>query len=296
VTEQRARVGSVELVYETIGDPADAPLLLVMGLGMQLIHWDRGLCELLAGRGFQVIRFDNRDAGLSTKLRGPVPNVMRLMAGLPTRVPYLLDDMAADTFGLLDHLGIDRAHVVGTSMGGMIAQTMAIRRPKRVLSLGSMLSTTGDRRVGTPKLRVWSALMRRAPQDRDAYIAYFMRVFRLIGSPAYPMDRERMRELAAATYDRCHYPAGTARQLGAIMASGSRTAALRLVDVPTVVIHGESDPLVPLRAGLATARAIPNAELVTIPGMGHDMPKELWPTFVEAIAKNAERAATRAAA
>jgi pimeloyl-ACP methyl ester carboxylesterase len=296
VTEQRARVGSVELVYETIGDPADAPLLLVMGLGMQLIHWDRGLCELLAERGFQVIRFDNRDAGLSTKLRGPVPNVMRLMAGLPTRVPYLLDDMAADTFGLLDHLGIDRAHVVGTSMGGMIAQTMAIRRPERVLSLGSMLSTTGDRRVGTPKLRVWSALMRRAPQDRDAYIAYFMRVFRLIGSPAYPMDRERMRELAAATYDRCHYPAGTARQLGAIMASGSRTAALRLVDVPTVVIHGESDPLVPLRAGLATARAIPNAELVTIPGMGHDMPKELWPTFVEAIAKNAERAATRAAA
>jgi pimeloyl-ACP methyl ester carboxylesterase len=296
VTEQRAQVGPVELVYETIGDPADAPLLLVMGLGMQLIHWDRGLCELFAERGFHVIRFDNRDAGRSTKIRGPVPNVMRLMAGLPARVPYLLDDMAADTFGLLDHLGIDRAHVVGTSMGGMIAQTMAIRRPERVLSLGSMLSTTGDRRVGTPKLRVWTVMMRRAPQDRDAYIAYFMRVFRLIGSPGYPMDRERMRELAAATYDRCHYPAGTARQLGAIMASGSRTAALRRLDVPTVVIHGESDPLVPVRAGRATARAIPNAELVTIPGMGHDMPKELWPTFVDAIAKNAARAAARAAA
>jgi pimeloyl-ACP methyl ester carboxylesterase len=296
VTEQRAQVGPVELVYETIGDPADAPLLLVMGLGMQLIHWDRGLCELFAERGFHVIRFDNRDAGLSTKIRGSVPNVMRLMAGLPARVPYLLDDMAADTFGLLDHLGIERTHVVGTSMGGMIAQTMAIRRPERVLSLGSMLSTTGDRRVGTPKLRVWTVMMRRAPQDRDAYIAYFMRVFRLIGSPAYPMDRERMRELAAATYDRCHYPAGTARQLGAIMASGSRTAALRRLDVPTVVIHGESDPLVPVRAGRATARAIPNAELVTIPGMGHDIPKELWPTFVDAIATNAERAAARAAA
>jgi pimeloyl-ACP methyl ester carboxylesterase len=293
MTEQRAQVGPVELVYETIGDPAYAPLLLVMGLGMQLIHWDRGLCELFAERGFHVIRFDNRDAGLSTKIRGYVPNVMRLMAGLPARVPYLLDDMAADTFGLLDHLGIERAHVVGTSMGGMIAQTMAIRRPERVLSLGSMLSTTGDRRVGTPKLRVWTVLMRRAPADRDAFIAYFVRVFRMIGSPAYPMDDKRIRELAAATYDRSHYPAGTARQLAAILASGSRTAALRQLDVPTVVIHGESDPLVPLRAGLATARAIPGSQLVTVPGMGHDMPKELWPTFVEAIAKNAERAAAR---
>jgi pimeloyl-ACP methyl ester carboxylesterase len=293
VTEQRAQVGPVELVYETIGDPSDAPLLLVMGLGMQLIHWDRQLCELFAERGFHVIRFDNRDAGLSTKIRGPVPNVMRLMAGLPVRVPYLLDDMAGDSYGLLDHLGIERAHVVGTSMGGMIAQTMAIRRPERVLSLGSMLSTTGDRRLGTPKLRVWTVLMRRAPRDRDAYIAYFVRVFRMIGSPAYRMDDERMRELAAATYDRCHYPAGTARQLAAILASGSRTAALRQLDVPTVVIHGESDPLVPLRAGVATARAIPGAELITIRGMGHDMPQELWPTFVEAIAKNAERAVAR---
>jgi len=296
VTEQRAQVGPVELVYETIGDPADVPMLLVMGLGMQLIHWDRGLCELLAERGFHVIRFDNRDAGLSTKIRGPVPNVMRLMAGLPMPVPYLLDDMAADALGLLDDLGIERAHVVGTSMGGMIAQTMAIQRPERVLSLASMLSTTGDRRVGTPKLRVWSLMMRRAPQERDAYIDYFTRVFRMIGSPAYRRDENRLRELAAATYDRCHYPAGTARQLGAIMASGSRTAALRRLDVPTVVIHGESDPLVPLRAGVATARAIPNAELIAIPGMGHDMPEQLWPTFVDAIAKNADRAAARQAA
>jgi pimeloyl-ACP methyl ester carboxylesterase len=296
VTEQRAQVGPVELAYETIGDPADAPMLLVMGLGMQLIHWERELCELLAERGFHVIRFDNRDAGLSTKIRGRVPNVLRLMAGLPAPVPYLLGDMAADAFGLLDQLGIGRAHVVGTSMGGMIGQTMAIQRPERVLSLGSMLSTTGDRRVGTPKLRMWSVLMRQAPEERDAYIRYFTRVFRMIGSPAYPMDEQRRRELAAATYDRCHYPAGTARQLGAILASGSRTAALRRLDVPTVVIHGESDPLVPLRAGLATARAIPNAELITIPGMGHDMPEQLWPTFVDALAKNADRAAARQAA
>ena len=291
MTEQRAQVGSVELVYETIGDPQDAPMLLVMGLGMQLIHWDRRLCELLAERGFHVIRFDNRDTGLSTKIRGSVPNVMRLMAGMPTRVPYLLKDMASDSFGLLDALGIERAHVAGVSMGGMIGQTMAIRSPERVLSLASMMSTTGDRRVGTPKLRVWSVMMRRAPQDRDAYIRYFTRVFRMIGSPAYRVDEERTRELAAATYDRCHYPAGTARQLGAILASGSRTAALQQLDVPTVVIHGESDPLVPLRAGLATARAIPDARLLTIPGMGHNLPEPLWPTFVDAIVKNTERAA-----
>ena len=296
MSEQRAQVGSVELVYETIGDPNDAPLLLVMGLGMQLIHWDRGLCELLAERGFHVIRFDNRDTGLSTKIRGPVPNVMRLMAGMPAGVPYLLDDMAGDALGLLDVLGIERAHVAGVSMGGMIGQTMAIRHPERVLSLASMLSSTGDRRAGTPKLRVWSLMMRRAPQERDAYIRYFTHVFRTIGSPAYRVDEARTRELAATTYDRSHYPAGTARQLGAIMASGSRTAALQQLDVPTVVIHGESDPLVPLRAGLATARAIPNARLLTIPGMGHNLPEPLWPTLVDAIVKNTERAAERAPA
>jgi pimeloyl-ACP methyl ester carboxylesterase len=296
MSEQRARVGSVELVYETLGNPSDAPLLLIMGLGMQMIHWDVEFCELLAGRGFHVIRFDNRDAGLSSKIQGPVPNVMRLMAGMPAQVPYRLHDMAGDTFGLLDHLGIERTHVVGASMGGMIGQTMAIERPERVLSLASMLSTTGDRRVGTPKLRVWSVLMRRAPQDRDAYVRYFAKVFRMIGSPAYRVDEQRTRELAAATYDRCHDPAGTARQLGAIMASGSRTEALRELDVPTLVIHGESDPLVPLRAGQATARAIPGAELITIPGMGHDMPRELWPRFADAIATNAERAAAKQAA
>ena len=290
MTEARTDVGDVELVYETIGDPSDEPMLLVMGLGMQLIHWDIELCELLAERGFFVIRFDNRDAGRSTQVRAPVPNVMRLMAGMPTPVPYLLEDMANDALGLLDNLDVERAHVVGTSMGGMIAQTMAIARPERVLSLASMLSTTGDRRVGTPKLRVWTVLMRRAPRERDAYVEYFVRVFRTIGSPGYRADEQRIRERAAATYDRGHHPAGTARQLAAILASPSRTAALHELDVPTVVIHGEKDPLVPFRAGQATARAIPGARFVEIPEMGHDMPKELWPTFVDAIAKNAERA------
>jgi pimeloyl-ACP methyl ester carboxylesterase len=295
VTEERANVGAVELVYETIGDPADPALLLVMGLGMQLINWDREFCEGLAERGFHVIRFDNRDAGLSTKIDAPVPNVMRAMAGFSIRTPYLLSDMADDSFGLLDHLGIERTHVIGVSMGGMIAQTMAIERPERVLSLGSMLSTTGDRRIGTPKLRVWSILMRRAPQHRDAYIDYFVRVFRMIGSPDYPVEEERIREQAGLTYDRNHDAAGTARQLGAILASGSRTAALRKLDVPTLVIHGKKDPLVPFRAGVATARAIPGAELLAVPGMGHDLPRELWPRLTDAITKNAERAATPAA-
>jgi pimeloyl-ACP methyl ester carboxylesterase len=295
MTEERANVGEVELVYESIGDAADPALLLVMGLGMQLINWDLGFCEGLAERGFHVIRFDNRDAGLSTKIDAPVPNVLRAMAGIPIRTPYLLDDMASDSFGLLDKLGIERAHVTGVSMGGMIAQTMAIRHPERVLSLGSMMSTTGDRRVGTPKLRMWTVLMRRAPQHRDAYIDYFVRVFRLIGSPDYPVDEARIREQAAATYDRCHCPAGTARQFAAILASGSRTAALRRLEVPTVVIHGKKDPLVPFRAGAATARAIPGAKLVAFPGMGHDLPRELWPRFTDALVTNAERAATPAA-
>jgi pimeloyl-ACP methyl ester carboxylesterase len=293
VTEQRAALGDVEIVYETIGDPSDPALLLVMGLGMQLIHWDRELCEGFAERGFHVIRFDNRDSGLSTKVDAPVPNILRAMAGFPIRAPYLLSDMADDAFGLLDQLEIERAHVAGVSMGGMIAQTMAIQRPERVLSLGSMLSTTGDRRVGTPKLRVWSVLMRRAPERRDAYIDYFVRVFRMIGSPGYPAEEGRIREQAAATYDRCHHPAGTARQLAAILASGSRTAALRRVEAPAVVIHGKNDPLVPFRAGVATARAIPGAELAAFGGMGHDLPRELWPQFTDALAKNAERAAAR---
>ncbi len=293
MTEERVKVGEVELVYETIGDPGNPTLLLVMGLGMQLIHWDLELCEGLAERGFQVIRFDNRDAGLSTKIDAPVPNVMRAMAGLRIEAPYLLSDMADDSFGLLDQLGIERAHVAGVSMGGMIAQTMAIRQPERVLSLGSMMSTNGDRRVGTPKLRVWSVMMRRAPEDRDAYIKYFVRVFRMIGSPDYRLDEADMRERAAATYDRCHNPAGTARQLGAILSSGSRTAALQRLDVPTVVIHGKRDPLIPFRAGVATAKAIPGAELLAFPGMGHDLPRELWPRFTDALTKNADRAATR---
>jgi pimeloyl-ACP methyl ester carboxylesterase len=296
MAEELAPANGIEIAYETIGDPSDPALLLVMGLGMQLIHWDRELCEQLAGRGFRVIRFDNRDAGRSTQIHAPVPNPMRAMAGLKIDAPYLLDDMADDAFGLLDHLGIEAAHVVGVSMGGMIAQAMAISRPERVLSLTSVMSTTGERRVGRPKLRVWSVLARRAPRDKEAFVEYFVRVFRMIGSRSFPFDEERVRALAAASYDRGHRPAGTGRQLAAIIASGDRTERLRGLRVPTTVFHGQRDPLVPFKGGRATARAIPGARLIAIPGMGHDLPREIWPRLVDAIAENAARAAAPQAA
>jgi pimeloyl-ACP methyl ester carboxylesterase len=296
VNEGRVNAGGIEITYQSLGDPSGPPLLLVMGLGMQLIHWDLELCEQLADQGYRVIRFDNRDAGLSTKIDAPVPPIMRAMAGFHIDVPYLLTDMAGDTFGLMDQLEIERAHVAGVSMGGMIGQTMAIERPERVLSLTSIMSTTGERRAGMPKLRVWSALMRRAPDRRDAFVEYFVRMFRMIGSPGLPQDEPRIRELASATFDRCHCPEGTARQLAAILASGDRTPALRRLRVPTTVIHGTDDPLVPFRGGVATARAIPDAELVAIQGMGHDLPREIWPKLLDAVEKNAERAAVGLAA
>jgi pimeloyl-ACP methyl ester carboxylesterase len=296
MAEERAPANGIELVYETIGDRSNPPLLLIMGLGTQLIHWDTELCHRFAERGFFVIRFDNRDAGRSTQIHARVPNLVRAMAGFKVDAPYRLDDMAEDAFGLLDHLGIEATHVAGASMGGMIGQTMAIRRPERVLSLTSIMSTTGERRVGRPKLRVWSVLLRRAPSDKDSYVEYFVRVFRMIGSKGFPADDDRIRALAAASYERGHHPAGTGRQLAAIMASGDRTERLRQVRVPTTVFHGRSDPLVPFRAGRATAEAIPAARLIAIPGMGHDLPREIWPQLVDAVAETAARGAAAQAA
>ncbi len=291
MAEQTAHANGIEIVYETIGDPSDPPLLLVMGLGMQLIHWPVELCEQLAERGFHVIRFDNRDSGRSTKISAHVPDFRRAVLGLSVDAPYLLEDMADDAFGLLDALGIESAHVVGASMGGMIAQTMAIAHPERVRSLTSIMSTTGERWAGLPKLRVWGVLMGRAPQEKQAYIERFVRVFRLIGSKGYPLEEERIRELADASYERGHNTAGTGRQLAAIMASGDRTEQLRSLAVPTTVIHGRDDPLVPFRGGRATARAIPDARLIAIPGMGHDLPEQVWPQIIDAVVETAARAA-----
>jgi pimeloyl-ACP methyl ester carboxylesterase len=288
MAEQIAQVGRVQIAYETFGDPDDPPLLLIMGLASQMILWDEELCQMFVERGFYVIRFDNRDVGHSSHVRGGgKPKVLRAMAGITRNPHYTLDDMADDSFGLLDHLGIESAHVVGASMGGMIAQTMAIRRPERVRSLASIMSTTGNRRVGMPRLRALGLLLRKAPRDRDSYVEYVAGIFKVIGSPGFDRDEAWIRKLAGESYDRGVDRAGPGRQIVAVQASGDRTKQLARVRVPTVVIHGKEDPLIPVRAGRATARAIPGAKLVEIEGMGHDVPPELWPRIVETVARNA---------
>jgi pimeloyl-ACP methyl ester carboxylesterase len=246
---------------------------------------------MLAERGFFVIRFDNRDVGLSTHTEGPIPNPLQLMAQDYSSATYTLDDMADDTAGLLDELGITAAHVAGASMGGMIGQTLAAKHPDRVLSLASIMSSTGNSEVGQPQPEAITALITPMPGDRDGYVDAAVRAFSVIGSPGYPPDEERLRDLIGRSYDRSYNPIGFLRQLAGVMASGDRTEALRSIKAPTVVIHGEDDPLIVKSGGEATAAAIPGAKLVTIPGMGHDLPPELWPQFIDEIVENAERAA-----
>ncbi|HSK50364.1 MAG TPA: alpha/beta fold hydrolase [Solirubrobacterales bacterium] len=289
--EKLAPANGIELAYQEMGDPEGEPLLLVMGLATQMIAWDEGFCALLAERGFRVVRFDNRDIGRSTKVRDAgLPSRLDIVVGRRSTAPYLLRDMAADTAGLMDHLGIESAHVVGASMGGMIAQTLAIEQPQRVRSLVSMMSTTGTRRDGMPSLKAFGVLLSRTTGGREAAIERAVKTFRVIGSPAYPMDEDLLREIAGRSYDRGHSQAGVARQLHAISASGSRTEALRRLEVPSLVIHGDRDPLVRPSCGRATAAAIPGARLRIIEGMGHDLPRDLWPSLVEEIAANAARA------
>ena len=288
--ERLVPANGIELACQEMGDPDAEPLLLVMGLATQMIAWDEGFCGMLVERDFRVIRFDNRDIGRSTKIESAgVPSRFDVMSGRRSTAPYLLRDMAADTFGLMDELGIESAHVVGASMGGMIAQTMAIEQPERVRSLVSIMSTTGSRWTGMPSWKAMSVLLGRPPRGREAAIERAVRTFGVIGSPAYPFDEERLRDVAGRSYDRGHSAAGVSRQLHAISASGDRTRALRCVRIPAAVIHGKSDPLVRPAGGRATARAIPGARLKMIDGMGHDLPRALWPTFVEEIAKTAAR-------
>ena len=282
------RSNGLDIHYETLGDPADPALLLIMGLGAQLIGWPDEFCAGLAGRGFRVIRFDNRDAGLSTSLDElGTPDLTAILAGDPATVPYLLADLADDAAGLLKELGIDRAHVVGASMGGMVAQHLAIDHPHLVASLCSIMSTTGDRAVGRPTPEAAAALLRPRPADRQAAIDGAVAGARVIGSPAYPAPADELRRRAAANYDRSYRPAGFARQYAAIVASPDRTPALARVTASTLVIHGEDDPLITLSGGRATAAAIPGARFLSIPGMGHDLPRELWPEVIDAIAGNA---------
>jgi len=292
--EQFAPASGIELCYQEMGDPDGEPLLLVMGLATQMIAWDETFCGMLAERGFRVVRFDNRDIGRSTKLRSAgVPNVLDMMVGRRGSAPYLLGDMAADAFGLMDHLGIGSAHLVGASMGGMIAQSAAMARPERVCSLTSIMSTTGSRRVGHPSYKTFGLLLGKPPRQREAAIERVIKTFKVIGSPGYPFEEERVRQIAGRSFDRGHSQAGIARQMHAITASGDRTAALRKLEIPTLVIHGKNDVLVNPSGGRATARAIPGARLKMIEGMGHDLPRPLWPTFVEEIAANAARACRR---
>lgn len=291
----RAHANGIELEYETFGRDEDPALLLVMGLGAQMILWDEELCGAFVDRGFRVIRFDNRDVGLSTRLDHlGVPNVPAALqaaaTGAPFDAPYRLHDMAADAVGLLDALGVERAHVVGASMGGMIAQSLAIQHPERLHSLVSIMSTTGEPDLPGPTPEAMTVLLSPPPREREAYIEQNEKVWRVIGSPGFDADAERIRARAARVWERGLHPEGMARQLVAILASGSRKAALRDVRTPTLVVHGEADPLVPFAGGRDTADAIPGAELIAVPGMGHDLPPAFWPRLVDAVARNAERA------
>ena len=296
MAEQIAKVGEIEIAYETFGDPSNPAVLLVMGLATQMIAWHEDFCAELAGRGFHVIRFDNRDVGRSTALKHlPAPTIRQLALRSKKAAGYTLSDMAADAVGLLDQLGIERAHIVGASMGGMIAQTIAIEHPQRVLSLCSIMSNTGSRLAGQPKLATYRVLLAVPPADREQFIEHVLKMYRVIGSPGFDRDEDDLREIAGRSYDRGRNPAGSGRQLAAIISSGDRTEGLRGVRVPTVVIHGTKDPLVRPSGGRATARAVPGARLVKIEGMGHDLPRQAWPRIIDAIAENAARAATPAA-
>ena len=289
----RADSNGITLAYETFGDPSDETILLVMGLGAQMVGWDEGFCALLVGRGFHVVRYDNRDVGESTWIDTPDLDVMaalgRALGGDASDAPYLLEDMADDAAGLLDHLGIDRAHVVGASMGGMIAQTLAIRHPDRVRSLTSIMSTTGDGDVGAPDPALLGTLMSPRPSEREASIAYGIEVMRQIGSEHF--DEERARIRSTAEVDRGINPLGTPRQLLAIVASGSRAEGLAGLDLPALVVHGRLDRLVAFSGGQRTAQLIAGSDLLAIDDMAHDLPVAYWPRVADAIADVAHRGA-----
>jgi pimeloyl-ACP methyl ester carboxylesterase len=282
--------GGITLCYETFGDPQDPAALLIMGLGTQMVAWQEDFCLELAARGLYVVRFDNRDIGRSTHLQGPPPSFVQLLRYSGDAARYTLADMAQDTVGLLDGLELASAHVIGASMGGMVAQTLAARHPARVRSLVSIMSSTGGRWVGRPALRSYSVFLRQAPREREAFIEYATRLFAKIGSRGVPQDVDGVREIAALSYDRELNRSGTGRQLAAIVASGDRTAELGRIAVPTLVIHGSADPLISPSGGRATARAIQGAKLTMIEGMGHDLPRVLWPQMIDAIDAHAAAA------
>lgn len=286
--EQTVEANGIEIAYQTFGDPSDPTLLLVMGLGTQMIGWPNHLCEALADAGHHVVRFDNRDIGRSTHLGGPAASLPR--AALRRESPYRLDDMADDAFGLLDALGIERFHLAGASMGGMISQLMAIAQPERVRSLSLIMTTTGSRRVGRPVPKLLKSMATRAAApDRAGAIADAVATWSVIGSPDH-LDLDAVRELAGISYDRSYDPAGVQRQLAAAVAAPDRTPRLRQLRVPTVVLHGLSDPLVTPSGGLALAKAIPEARFVGYHGMAHDLPRTRWEDVRDELLAVAARA------
>ena len=294
--EQFASLPSgIDICFETFGDAEDPAILLVMGLGGPMGWWDPEFCRRLSSRGYFVIRFDNRDTGRSTKLRqhkvGRL-DLVRAFAGLG-KPPYGIGDLAEDAFGVLDHLGIERVHLVGVSMGGMIVQTMAIARPERAMSMTSIMSTTGNRRVGWQHPRILPALLASAGSTRDSYVARSLRTSEILASPAFPGDEELARARAYETYDRGWTASGVTRHMLAVLAQPDRTKDLAKLDLPVTVIHGLSDPLVHRSGGKAVANAVPGAEHIEIAGLGHDLPVQLYDTYVEAIVRTAGRAVSR---
>ncbi len=283
----------IQLCYETFGDPANPPMVLIMGLAAQMIIWDDEFCAQLAARGFWVVRFDNRDIGMSTRFpKARTPRFAEMMLAQVTRikfrVPYTLRDMAADTIGLMDALGIRSAHVVGASMGGAIAQELAFLYPARVRSLTSIMAPTGDPRLPGATPRALARLGKKVPLDREGYVREYVATWRVLAGDHFPFNAERTARQGAASYDRGINPPGVARQMLAIIASGNRKKTQRGLKVRTLVIHGTSDPLVPDEHGRHTALTIPGARLLLIEGMGHSFPREVWPRIIDAIAKHAE--------
>jgi pimeloyl-ACP methyl ester carboxylesterase len=282
----------VELCYQTFGDCDNEPLLLIMGLAGPMTWWHPEFCELLASKGFFVIRYDNRDVGRSTKIKARVSrkHLVAAFLGKRTGRPYSLSDMASDAVGLLDHLGLDRAHVVGTSMGGMIAQTMAIEHPERVASLTSIMSTTGKRSVGWQDPALLPRMLARRQATREAYVETSAAFWQLIASPGYLDPPEVARDRAGETWDRGISGAGIMRQMLAVITQQNRSVSLRSLRAPMLVIHGMNDRMVHVSGGRATSTAVPGSELLLIDGMGHDLPRELWPTFADGIRRTADRA------
>jgi pimeloyl-ACP methyl ester carboxylesterase len=292
MNEEFANVNGIELCYETFGDPGDPPLLLIMGLGTQMISWREDFCTQLADRGFFVTRYDNRDMGRSTRFdHVPPPGPVELATRRPRRLAYTLADLADDAAGLIEELGYGSAHVVAASMGAMIGQILTINHPERVRSLTSIMSTTGSRRVGQPAAAVYPFFAKPIPRTKDAYIERGVQLWKVIGSPGFERDEAELRSLLARTYERGLSPAGTMRQVGAIVSTPNRTKDLARVKVPTLVVHGTRDRMINVSGGKATARAIPGARLELVEGMGHELPRAVWPRVIDWIDQNAQRAA-----